>query len=182
MISHGIWSFRKVVTLSRCELGCVYPFTKVTYTLPSTLNRFETVFTAFWNCLPGYNSYVGLNKNFHFFINWLLINFFIDISKYAFISISSVQDSHIHILSWIKLNTTLGPHFPGEWRCLCALVKEPLSRMGSPEGLTGQACGSWGWLFHPSCWELKVICHNSKAGPVPSMWSSKESRKVLCLV
>ena len=29
---------------------------------------------------------------------------------------------------------------------------------------------------------LRVICHNSKAGPVPSLWSSKESVKVLCLV
>ena len=29
---------------------------------------------------------------------------------------------------------------------------------------------------------LSVICHNSKADPVPSLWSSKESVKVLCLV
>ena len=34
----------------------------------------------------------------------------------------------------------------------------------------------------PSVGELRVICQNSKAGQVPSLWSSKESRKVLCLV
>ena len=32
----------------------------------------------------------------------------------------------------------------------------------------------------PSVGELRVICH--KAGQVPSLWSSKESKKVLCLV
>ena len=34
----------------------------------------------------------------------------------------------------------------------------------------------------PSVGELRVICHNSKAGQVPSLWSSKERRKVLCVV
>ena len=34
----------------------------------------------------------------------------------------------------------------------------------------------------PSVGELRVSCHNSKAGQVPSLWSSKESGKVLCLV
>ena len=34
----------------------------------------------------------------------------------------------------------------------------------------------------PSVGELRVICHNTKPGPVPSLWSSKESVKFLCLV
>ena len=54
--------------------------------------------------------------------------------------------------------------------------------MGSPGELTVQDWWLSGWLLHPSCWELSVICHNSKAGPVPSLWSSKESVKLLCLV
>ena len=52
----------------------------------------------------------------------------------------SVQEPHILIFFQIELNTTLGPHFPGGWKCLCASVKE-LSMVGSPEGLAVQA--SW---------------------------------------
>ena len=34
----------------------------------------------------------------------------------------------------------------------------------------------------PPAGGFSVICHSSQAGPVPSLWSSKESVKVLCLV
>ena len=78
------------------------------------------------------------------------------------------------------MNTDLGSHFPGRWKCLSALVEE-MPRVGSPEGLTVQAS----WFMKaaapsPPAGGLSVICH--KSSPVPSLWSSKESVKVLCLV
>ena len=85
------------------------------------------------------------------------------------------------IFSWIKLNTALGSHFPGGWKCLSALVEE-MPRVGSPEGLTVQACGSWGRLLHPSCWGIKGHLSQFQAWSSPSLWSSKESVNVLCLV
>ena len=39
-----------------------------------------------------------------------------------------------------------------------------------------------GGCYNPPAGGLSVICHNSKAGPVRSLWSSKESVNVLCLV
>ena len=39
-----------------------------------------------------------------------------------------------------------------------------------------------GGCYNPPAGGLSVICHNPKAGPVRSLWSSKESVNVLCLV
>ena len=141
MISHGIWSFRKVVTLSRCELGCVYPFTKVTYTLPSTLNRFETVFTAFWNCLPGYNSLLTWIKMFtSFWIDywWILFN---DMSVYAFIS-RKFSARTLIFLFFPESDETQTPSQRGRWWGWRGRKWSELAKL-------------WRWRFKTLCFILR---------------------------
>ena len=71
---------------------------------------------------------------------------------------------------------------PRRWRCLCALVQK-LPRVGSPEGLTVQTS----WFMRAAAPSLLLGGERSfltipRQGPVPPLWISKESVKVLCLV
>ena len=79
------------------------------------------------------------------------------------------------------MNTTLGLHFPGGWKCLWALVKE-LSRVAHLRGSLSKPRGSWGQLSISPVERLRAICHNSNSTPVPSLWHSKESVIILYLV
>ena len=129
---------------------------QITYILPSFLLLQDRSQSFLRDCLPSYTHQVGSNKTSISFLSWLLINFSLTNTLIHPSFCAGVSYSYI---SWIKWDTALGPHFPGEWRCLSALVKE-LPRVGPPEGLTVQACGSWGRLLHPSCWGVK--CHLSQ--------------------
>ena len=110
---------------------------QITYILPSSLLLQDRSQSFLRDCLPRYTHPVGSNKTSISFLSWLLINFSLTNTLIHPSFCAGVSYSYI---SWIKWNTALGPHFPGEWRCLSALVKE-LPRVGSPEGLTVQA--SW---------------------------------------
>ena len=73
------------------------------------------------------------------------------------------------------MNTALGSHFPGGWKCLSALVEE-MPRPHCPSlrvhegGCSIPPVGVKGHLSQFQAWSS------------PSLWSSKESVKGLCLV